>query len=272
MDDGRSQEAFPQWFVRGSSRGMALSDVHEYTAEEGSTVTSRLTREIISRMHSGVGGKEWYLARNEFADLLRNESPEAVLELAHELWDSDDNVVMWAAVHLLHLHEAAMMSIGLSDLEAMGSTVDSWGDVDTFCSISSTLWLLRRLPERTLRRWARSESRWWRRSALVTLVAKPPKRTRFRRELIKVRGGHLDPARILPICDMLAADRDDMVVKALSWVLRDLSVPHPEAVWAFLDEREGSLAARVLREVRNKLETGLKNPRGGAAAWRRRSE
>ena len=59
---------------------------------------------------------------------------------------------------------------------------------------------------------------------------------------------------------MLAADPDDMVVKAMSWVLRDLSVPHPEAVRAFLEEHGDVLAARVLREVRNKLETGVKNP------------
>ncbi len=220
-------------------------------------------------MHGGVGRKEWYIARDEFAELLSSEPPEVVIALAHELWSTHENVVMWAAVHLLHLHPSAIEHISLEDPEVMGSSVDSWGDVDTLCSLSSTLWLLGRLPEAAVRRWARSGNRWWRRSALVTLVAKPPKRTRFHRELIRVRGGHLDPARILPICEMLVADRDDMVVKALSWVLRDLSVPHPELVRAFLEKHRGIIAARVLREVRNKLETGLKNPKGGAAAWKR---
>jgi 3-methyladenine DNA glycosylase AlkD len=51
-----------------------------------------------------------------------------------------------------------------------------------------------------------------------------------------------------------------MVVKALSWALRAL-VPHdPEAVSEFLEANEDILAARVKREVRNKLTTGLKNP------------
>jgi hypothetical protein len=45
--------------------------------------------------------------------------------------------------------------------------------------------------------------------------------------------------------------RLDMVVKALSWAVRE-----------FLAENENVLAKRVLREVRNKLTTGLKNPRG----------
>ena len=54
---------------------------------------------------------------------------------------------------------------------------------------------------------------------------------------------------------------DDMVLKALSWALRVLVQHDREAVEAFLAEYDDVLAARVVREVRNKLETGLKNPR-----------
>jgi 3-methyladenine DNA glycosylase AlkD len=59
---------------------------------------------------------------------------------------------------------------------------------------------------------------------------------------------------------MLMADRDDMVVKALSWALRELVVHDAAAVHRFLATHDDVLAARVKREVRNKLETGLKNP------------
>ena len=51
-----------------------------------------------------------------------------------------------------------------------------------------------------------------------------------------------------------------MVVKAMSWALRELAKRDPTAVRRFLAEHETALAARVSREVRNKLETGLKNP------------
>ena len=60
---------------------------------------------------------------------------------------------------------------------------------------------------------------------------------------------------------MLVPDYDDMVVKGLSWALRELVPWDREAVARFLEEHDGVLAARVKREVRNKLETGLKNPR-----------
>jgi 3-methyladenine DNA glycosylase AlkD len=51
-----------------------------------------------------------------------------------------------------------------------------------------------------------------------------------------------------------------MVVKALSWALRELVQHDPNAVQQFLDGYDDLLAARVKREVRNKLKTGLKNP------------
>ena len=44
------------------------------------------------------------------------------------------------------------------------------------------------------------------------------------------RGGKGDTTRTLNICKMLVADRDDMVVKALSWALRELAKRDPEPV------------------------------------------
>lgn len=61
---------------------------------------------------------------------------------------------------------------------------------------------------------------------------------------------------------LLVADHDDMVVKAVSWALRELIIHDPDAVEKFLKDHEDVLAARVKREVRNKLDTGLKNPKG----------
>jgi 3-methyladenine DNA glycosylase AlkD len=54
-------------------------------------------------------------------------------------------------------------------------------------------------------------------------------------------------------------DRDDMVVKAMSWALRSLVGPDADAVRAFLSRHDGHLPSRVVREVTNKLTVGLKN-------------
>jgi 3-methyladenine DNA glycosylase AlkD len=50
-----------------------------------------------------------------------------------------------------------------------------------------------------------------------------------------------------------------MVVKALSWALRQLVVWDPDAVREFLEVHDEALAARVKREVRTKLDTGRKH-------------
>jgi hypothetical protein len=52
-----------------------------------------------------------------------------------------------------------------------------------------------------------------------------------------------------------------MVVKAMSWALRALSGPCRTEVETWLAEHRKELASRVIREVENKLRTGLKNPR-----------
>lgn len=78
---------------------------------------------------------------------------------------------------------------------------------------------------------------------------------------VRSQGGKGDVPRTLAICQLLVADGEDMVVKALSWALRQLVYFDPEAVERFLQEYDSLLAGRVKREVGNKLRTGLKNPR-----------
>ncbi len=77
---------------------------------------------------------------------------------------------------------------------------------------------------------------------------------------IRSHGGEGDTKKTLGICELLVKDHEDMVVKALSWALRELVVHDPKAVSEFILLHEDILATRVKREVSNKLKTGLKNP------------
>ena len=217
----------------------------------------------VARLWACLPNEAWRAARDELAEVMAAEPAEDAIEFAALLWETGHNLLMQAGVVVIYGHPTALKRLRVSDLERIGQYVDSWGDVDTLCCLTNTLWRTGQLSDATLRRWARSESRWWRRSALVTLIMKPPKKSPERKALIKVRGGHHEPGRMLPFCEMLLDDRDDMVEKAMSWVLRELAIPHPGIVRQFLVKHEDRLAARVLREVGNKLETGVKNPKGG---------
>lgn len=193
--------------------------------------------------------------RWRYSRRLKGAGPEFVLDLARELLTRYGR--RWVAYELIRHHKGAFGRIGAAELKELGQGMDSWGAVDSFARIlSGPAWLKGQAEDELIQGWARSADRWWRRAALVSTVALN----------MRSQGGPGDVSRTLRVCRVLVDDRDDMVVKSMSWALRQLVVHDPEAVRGFLREHEERLAARVKREVRNKLETGLKNPRRRRAA------
>lgn len=179
---------------------------------------------------------------------LRTASPTDVLAVAGAL---RGRTRRWVGYELIRHHAATLASLDAGGVEALGEGMASWGDVDAFCAyIAGPCWAKGRIGDDVILRWAGCADRWWRRAALVATTALN----------VRSRGGYGDPRRTLTVAGRLVADRDDMVVKALSWALRELVLWDAAAVADFLRRHEATLAPRVLREVRNKLETGLKNP------------
>ncbi len=178
-------------------------------------------------------------------------SDEDALALASQLFMMDDWLYVWTAVLLMNRHPTAMKKVRWNSLKLLGERMDSWGMVDAFAALAGPAWRAGQLSDARILRWTKSPNRWWRRAALVCTV--------FLNR--KTLGGAGDTRRTLMICEALAADHDDMVAKGLSWALRDLSKRDPASVWDFIKARESTLPALVKREVRNKLTTGLKNPR-----------
>ncbi|HEX8087432.1 MAG TPA: DNA alkylation repair protein [Blastocatellia bacterium] len=202
-------------------------------------------------MLRGLSTQEVRGVRRSITKELASAPPDLIIELALRLVDNPSFVFRFIAYEVILHHRAALGSLGASEVEMLGRGINSWGDVDTFaCYVAGPAWREGQIPDDVIRRWARSEDRWWRRAALVSTV---PLNN-------KARGGTGNTERTLEVCQMLIDDRDDMVVKALSWALRELVKLDPDSVESFLSEHEEKLAKRVLREVRNKLSTGLKNP------------
>jgi 3-methyladenine DNA glycosylase AlkD len=188
--------------------------------------------------------------RRKYSRALKPAEPGLVLDLARELLAHDGQ--RWLAYELIQNHKAAFACIGEAELVEFGKGINSWGSVDAFARIlAGPAWLKGQVPDALIHEWAHSSDRWWRRAALVSTVALN----------VRSHGGYGDVERTLEVCRLLADDQDDMVGKAMSWALRELVVHDPGAVRLFLSEHEAVLASRVKREVRNKLATGLKNPR-----------
>jgi 3-methyladenine DNA glycosylase AlkD len=196
--------------------------------------------------------------RREHSKRLAKASADHVIDIALLLLD-ERGINRFVAYELVKHHRAAAASVCEKQLEKLGRGLDEWGEVDCFaCYLAGPAWREHQISDKVIHRWARSKDRWWRRIALVSTV---PLNSR-------AQGGSGDTDRTIEVCRLLVSDRDDMVVKAMSWALRELSKRDPKRVKQFIDEHRDVVAARVVREVSNKLSTGLKNPRGNVARVR----
>jgi 3-methyladenine DNA glycosylase AlkD len=204
--------------------------------------------------------------RREYSRRLRSAPADEVVALAGELLRRKHQLRRTGGVHrffadeLIANHSTAPHSLGRHELEHLGRGLASWDDVDCFaCYLSGPAWRERLIDDAVIAEWAASGDRWWRRAALVSSVPLN----------VKARGGKGDTDRTLWVCSLLIDDRDDMVVKALSWALRALAERDPGAVQAFVSQHASRLAPRVRREVATKLKTGRKNaPRPKARSAR----
>lgn len=189
--------------------------------------------------------------RREFSKRLAKFPAAFVIESAMRLL-REPGIHRFVAYELVQHHRAAASSLRQKQLELFGRGMSEWSEVDCFaCYLSGPAWREGHVSDNLIHRWAQSKDRWWRRAALVSTVPLN----------IKSQGGNGDARRTLEVCGMLLADRDDMVVKAMSWALRELAKRDSGAVRQFLIEHRDQIAPRVIREVGNKLSTGLKNPK-----------
>ena len=187
--------------------------------------------------------------RRKYSQTLKDAPPDLISQIATDLCKVDG--YRWLAYELIREHPVAFERLGPVELEVLSQGINSWWTVDAFArTLSGPAWLQGQVPDTLILKWAKASDPWWRRAALVSTVALN----------VRSQGGPGDVPRTLRICRSLAGDQDDMVAKALSWALRELVVHDAGAVKEFLDEYDQVLAARVKREVNNKLETGLKNP------------
>ncbi|QGY44320.1 hypothetical protein GM418_11830 [Maribellus comscasis] len=181
---------------------------------------------------------------------IKKWTPEELTSFAKELVDTRVFEANQVAFELLWKNKNALKQLNLANLEYLGKNIDNWATTDAFSvMLSGWAWRNKQINDNDVLKWLNSENRWWRRTAIVSTV--PLNRV--------ARGGTGDTKRTLMICEKVVDDRDDMIVKALSWALRELSKSDKPAVKEFMEKYDSELAGRVRREVYTKLETGRKN-------------
>ena len=191
--------------------------------------------------------------RRLLSKTLAKADPAHVLAVADALVKRGDWADRLVAYETVAAHRPAFAALDETRLIRWSVGLSSWGTVDLFgCTLGGQSWREGILSDAIVESWSRSTDRWRRRLALVCTV---PLNSR-------ARGGAGDATRTLRICEALVDDRDDMVVKALSWSLRTWeegckgSSPLPVA-------QPRSSGASGHAEVTNKLTSGKKTPGRG---------
>jgi len=187
--------------------------------------------------------------RRRYSRVLIGAPPQVLLAVADAFLVAGSWRERLLGAELLVTRRDAVGRLSGRTVERWSKGLADWGSIDMYgVTVAGVAWREGRVKDKQVMRWAHSSDRWRRRLALVATV---PLNSR-------ARGGSGDAARTLRVCSALVDDRDDMVVNALSWALRELSKTDPKSVADFMRKKESRLAPRVRREVTAKLETGRK--------------
>ena len=124
--------------------------------------------------------------------------------------------------------------------------INNWAKCDSFCNHTVGNFI-EKYPAMVaeLERWAKSDNRWVKRAAAVSLIV-PAKRGRF-----------LDNA--FRISELLLMDKDDMVQKGYGWLLKEASRLHQDAVFQYVVKNKKTMPRTALRYAIELMPAELKS-------------
>ena len=160
---------------------------------------------------------------------------QAIFGLCEELFCLDYTeeafiVSFWLPNYVEHLEPSDLATFKLW----IERYINNWAKCDGFCNHTIGD-LIQKHPEivKELKSWAKSENRWLKRAAAVSLIV-PAKKGCFLQEAFE-------------ISDMLLADMDDMVQKGYGWLLKEESRKHQEEVYDYVVKNRKVMPRTALR-------------------------
>ncbi len=222
--------------VRGQL--VALSD------ENSKLAAQKFFKEQITAY--GVKNPQVNSIANKYRPEIRKMSKSEVFDLCEQLWASgmhEESLVacIWSeTVHKKYEPD------DISVFERWVSNyVTNWATCDTLCN-HTVGDLIMMYPEHLarLKQWARSDNRWMRRAAAVSLIV-PAKKGLFLPD-------------VLEIAEIMLTDPDDMVQKGYGWMLKSAAEYHQKEVFEFVVKNKSVMPRTALRYAIEKMSAHLK--------------
>ena len=179
-----------------------------------------------------------------------------LVALVDPLWNGESREERMLLSYLLEHYKHLVPDLTRADFEGWRCSLDNWEMTDGLGWVLA-LWLLGDPDTRLdyLGGLIADDDVWSRRLALVATTP-----------INRGHTGFTIPDLTLELVDRVKEERHPMITKAISWALREMTKSHPDQVAAYLEENREVLAAHVVREVNNKLRTGLKSGKAKSGA------
>jgi 3-methyladenine DNA glycosylase AlkD len=129
--------------------------------------------------------------------------------------------------------------------EWLSCYVSNWAECDTLCNHTMAS-CIEKYPSylENLKNWTKSNNRWLRRGAAVTLIL-PARKGKFLKDVFE-------------IADSLLLDEDDLVQKGYGWMLKEASKQHQTQVFEYIMKNKAKMPRTALRYAIEKMPQNLK--------------
>lgn len=194
----------------------------------------------------GVRAATVHLISKESFQLVKSKTKAEIFDLCGQLWQSGYIEESMIACHWsYHLRKKYTPE----DFQLFESWIDNyvhnWATCDTFCNHTMGTFI-EMYPEfmRRLKDFARSDNRWKRRAAAVSLIV-PARKGRLLKDIFE-------------IADILLLDKDDMVQKGYGWMLKEASKAHPDVIFEYVMKHKAVMPRTAYRYAIEKLPADLR--------------
>jgi 3-methyladenine DNA glycosylase AlkD len=170
----------------------------------------------------------------------------AVFDLCDELFKADFNEEAFIASEWVYRRRQEYQPEDFKRFEKwLNLYINNWAKCDTLCNHSLAAFI-DIYPQylNNLKEWAKSENRWVKRAAAVTLII-PAREGRYLEDIFQ-------------IADILLLDTDDLVQKGYGWMLKAASQAHEKAVFDYVMRHKASMPRTALRYAIEKMPPELK--------------
>lgn len=185
------------------------------------------------------------ISNNCFKDVKDRPAAE-MLDICDELLESGERYTRFFAFDWAEKVKGQYRKSDFARFERwLKDYVNNWGNCDSLCC-GALGHLIKQYPDLVSKtmKWAKSENRWFRRAAAVSLIV-PIRNSLLLKEIFKT-------------ADMVLTDDDDMVQKGYGWMLKEAGDRFPDEVFKYVMKNKGEMPRTALRYAIEKYPAAMR--------------